>query len=34
VSNTFNFVFRFNNNVSLRRILPSTYEEAAALVSQ
>eukprot|EP00596_Hydrurales_sp_CCMP1899_P003825 CAMPEP_0119038526 /NCGR_PEP_ID=MMETSP1177-20130426/7498_1 /TAXON_ID=2985 /ORGANISM="Ochromonas sp, Strain CCMP1899" /LENGTH=471 /DNA_ID=CAMNT_0007001231 /DNA_START=164 /DNA_END=1576 /DNA_ORIENTATION=- len=32
VSNEFNFVFRFDNSVSLRRVLPSTYEEAVILV--
>ena len=32
VSNTFNFVFRFDDTVSLRRVLPSTREEAVVLV--
>ena len=32
VSNTFNFIFRFEDNASLRRVLPSTYEEAVILV--
>jgi hypothetical protein len=32
VSNTFNFVFRFEDTVSLRRVLPSTHEEAVTLV--
>ena len=32
VSNTFNFVFCFKESVSLRRVLPSTIEEATCLV--
>ena len=32
VSNTFNFVFRFDDTVSLRRVLPSNREEAVVLV--
>jgi hypothetical protein len=33
VSNTFSFIFGFQNGVSLRKVLPSTAEEATALVS-
>lgn len=33
VSNTFNFEFGFKDSVTLRRVLPSTYEDAALLVS-
>ena len=32
VSNTFHFVFGFNENVALRKVLPLTIEEASALV--
>lgn len=32
VSNTFNFVFRFDDTVCLRRVLPSTHEESVVLV--
>ena len=33
VSNTFNFIFQFKDCVTLRRILPSTIEEAKVLVA-
>lgn len=33
LSNKFNFVFGFEDTVTLRRLLPTTYEEAATLVN-
>ncbi len=33
VSNTFNFVFGFDHQVSLRTVMPVTREEAVKLVS-
>ncbi|CAE7585728.1 Acot10, partial [Symbiodinium microadriaticum] len=32
VSNTFHFIFGFSDNVTLRRVLPVTNEEAAVLL--
>eukprot|EP01035_Chromulina_nebulosa_P018383 gene18383-24082_t len=34
VSNTFNFEFIFDNNITLRKVLPTTYEEATVNASK